>query len=132
MQELIDELTLLLLYLTAFEENTVLDETTLRSWKGYPFDTLNKLSNNNLIFFSNRAKSVYLTEDGIELRKVIHAVKPMLNAIGINQEELFDESCFIEQQFEKYFQNATQLCNIIDEAYYELKSVYENEFATQK
>ncbi|SFC84508.1 DUF6429 family protein [Bacillus sp. UNCCL81] len=67
MQELIDDLTLLLLYLTAFEENTVLDETTLRSWKGYPFDTLNKLSDNNLIFFSNRAKSVYLTEDGIEL-----------------------------------------------------------------
>ncbi|MGG0174808.1 DUF6429 family protein [Gottfriedia acidiceleris] len=67
MQELIDELTLLLLYLTAFEENTVLGETSLRSWKGYPFDTLNKLSNNNLIFFSNRAKSVYLTEDGIEL-----------------------------------------------------------------
>jgi hypothetical protein len=67
MQELIDELTFLLLYLTAFEENTVLGETTLRSWKGYPFDTLNKLSNNNLIFFSNRAKSVYLTEDGVKL-----------------------------------------------------------------
>ncbi|PFH88517.1 DUF6429 family protein [Bacillus sp. AFS088145] len=67
MQELIDELTLLLLYLTAFEENTVLGETTLRSWKGYPFETLNKLSNNNLIFFSNRAKSVYLTVDGIKL-----------------------------------------------------------------
>ncbi len=67
MQELIDELTLLLLYLTAFEENTVLGETSLRSWKGYPFDTLNKLSNNNLIFFSNRAKSVYLSEDGIKL-----------------------------------------------------------------
>ncbi|MEH7455470.1 DUF6429 family protein [Gottfriedia acidiceleris] len=67
MEELTDELTLLLLYLTAFEENTVLGETTLRSWKGYPFETLNKLSNNNLIFFSNRAKSVYLTEDGLEL-----------------------------------------------------------------
>ncbi|PET43895.1 transposase [Bacillus sp. AFS001701] len=67
MQEQIDELTLMLLYLTAFEENTVLGETTLRSWKGYPFDTLNKLSNNNLLFFSNRAKSVYLTEEGIEL-----------------------------------------------------------------
>jgi hypothetical protein len=67
MQDQIDELTLLLLYLTSFEENTVLGETTLRSWKGYPFDTLNKLLNNNLIFFSNRAKSVYLTEDGIEL-----------------------------------------------------------------
>lgn len=67
MHEQIDELTLLLLYLTSFEEKTELDETTLRSWKGYPFDSLNKLSNNNLIFFSNRAKSVYITEDGIEL-----------------------------------------------------------------
>ncbi|PGM57369.1 DUF6429 family protein [Bacillus sp. AFS053548] len=71
MKELIDELTLLLLYLTAFEENTVLGETSLRSWKGYPFDTLNKLSNNNLIIFSNRAKSVYLTEDGIELANIL-------------------------------------------------------------
>lgn len=67
MQEQIDELTLLLLYLTSFEENKILGETTLRSWKGYPFDTLNKLSDNNLIFFSNRAKSVYLTENGIKL-----------------------------------------------------------------
>ncbi|KQL39219.1 transposase [Bacillus sp. FJAT-25509] len=67
MHEQIDELTLLLLYLTSFEEKIELGETTLRSWKGYPFDTLNKLANNNLIFFSNRAKSVYITEDGIEL-----------------------------------------------------------------
>ncbi|QKE72821.1 transposase [Arthrobacter citreus] len=69
MQERIDELTLLLLYLTSFEENAGLGETNLRSWKGYPFDTLDKLSNNNLIFSSNRAKSVYLTESGIEKAK---------------------------------------------------------------
>lgn len=71
MHKQIEELTLLLLYLTSFQENSVLGETTLRSWKGYPFDTLDQLSNDSLIFFSNRAKSVYITEDGIELAKIL-------------------------------------------------------------
>ena len=65
MKDQIDELTLLLLYLTSFKDDYGLGEAQ-RSWKGYPFESLNELSKNNLILDSKRSKSVYLTDDGIE------------------------------------------------------------------
>nr|WP_229683131.1 DUF6429 family protein [Virgibacillus oceani]GGG75935.1 hypothetical protein GCM10011398_21050 [Virgibacillus oceani] len=37
-----------------------------RSWKGYPFDILDELREEELIRGSNRSKSVYLTENGIK------------------------------------------------------------------
>ncbi|OWZ82768.1 DUF6429 family protein [Natranaerobius trueperi] len=60
----IEELTLLLLYLTSWEEKDEIIENTLRSWKGYPFHILDKLNEDELIFGSKRAKSVYFTEEG--------------------------------------------------------------------
>ncbi|KMY45870.1 transposase [Bacillus sp. FJAT-27916] len=68
MKDQIDELTLLLLYLTSFKDDYGLGEAQ-RSWKGYPFESLNELSKNNLILDSKRSKSVYLTDDGIEEAK---------------------------------------------------------------
>ena len=68
MKEQIDELTLLLLYLTSFKEDYGLSEAQ-RSWKGYPFESLNELSGNNFIRDSKRSKSVYLTDEGIEEAK---------------------------------------------------------------
>lgn len=67
MDERIKELTLLLLYLTVWEENE--DEKYLRSWKGYDFDILNELSEKGLISDSKRSKSTYLTEKGVKLAK---------------------------------------------------------------
>ena len=63
-QEQISKLTLLLLYLTSWKE-----EEAQRSWKGYDFDTLNKLQEDGLIAQSKTAKSVYLTEEGIDAAK---------------------------------------------------------------
>ena len=60
----IEELTLLLLYLTSWEETKDVIEPTLRSWKGYRFEVLNKLTDDDLVFGSKRAKSVYITEKG--------------------------------------------------------------------
>ncbi|MGD6873705.1 DUF6429 family protein [Sutcliffiella horikoshii] len=37
-----------------------------RSWKGYDFDALNQLSEQDLLRGGTRSKSVYLTEAGIE------------------------------------------------------------------
>ncbi|WP_394234908.1 DUF6429 family protein [Niallia oryzisoli] len=37
-----------------------------RSWKGYPFEVLDELTDADLIRGSNRSKSVYLTESGIK------------------------------------------------------------------
>lgn len=68
MKDQIDELTLILLYLTSFRDDYGLGES-LRSWKGYPFESLNKLNENNYIVGSKRAKSVHLTEDGITQAK---------------------------------------------------------------
>ncbi|MEQ6375606.1 DUF6429 family protein [Bacillaceae bacterium S4-13-56] len=65
MEEKIKELTLLLLYLTSWKENDLPVEMR-RSWKGYPFDTLNELTDEDLIRGSVRSKSVYLTEAGIK------------------------------------------------------------------
>ena len=48
MEEKIKELTLLLLYLTSWEEKDYFGELR-RSWKGYPFDVLNELTDENLI-----------------------------------------------------------------------------------
>ena len=62
--DLIEKLTLLLLYLTSFEE----DSDLRRSWKGYPFNALNDLEEKGMIDQSRKAKSVSLSLEGI--RKV--------------------------------------------------------------
>jgi len=65
MDDQIKELTLLLLYLTSWKE-TDLPREMRRSWKGYPFEALNELTDKDLIRGSSRSKSVYLTESGIK------------------------------------------------------------------
>lgn len=65
MKDQIDELTLLLLYLTSFKKDYGLG-VGQRSWKGYPFESLDELTEDNYIVGSKRAKSVFLTELGIE------------------------------------------------------------------
>ena len=59
----IKELTLMLLYLTSWTEKAPYDYQ--RSWKGYDFDILNELADDELISDSKRAKSVVIYEDGV-------------------------------------------------------------------
>lgn len=65
MDEKIKELTLLLLYLTSWNESELPGEMR-RSWKGYSFEVLDELTNKDLIRGSARSKSIYLTESGIK------------------------------------------------------------------
>ncbi|WP_043933266.1 DUF6429 family protein [Bacillus sp. EB01] len=65
MKDQIDQLTLLLLYLTSFDDDYGLG-VAKRSWKGYPFESLNELSESEFILDGKRSKSVYLTEEGIK------------------------------------------------------------------
>lgn len=74
----IEELVLLLLYLTGWEEKIrgfdkgkmkVFDKKLIRSWKGYPFEILDILTEKGYTTGSRRAKSVYLTEEGIKKAK---------------------------------------------------------------
>jgi len=65
----IKDLTLLLLYLTSWEEKIVSDLKIRRSWKGYDFEILNELQEAGLIEGSFKAKSVALTDKGIKTAK---------------------------------------------------------------
>jgi hypothetical protein len=68
MNDKIKELSLLLLYLTSWEEKDGNDKFQ-RSWKGYPFEILNELSDEGYISGSKTAKSVYFSEEGVKLAK---------------------------------------------------------------
>jgi len=64
MDKTIKALSLLLIYLTSWQEDINLIKVQ-RSWKGYPFEVLDELNEEGYIEGSKRAKSVYLTEKGI-------------------------------------------------------------------
>jgi Mn-dependent DtxR family transcriptional regulator len=64
MDKTIKELSLLLIYLTSWQEDVGLTKVQ-RSWKGYPFEVLDELNEEGYIEGNKHAKSVYLTEKGI-------------------------------------------------------------------
>ncbi len=67
--QLVHELTLLLLYLYSWEEQLAPDANYRRAWKGYDFNVLNALEDAGYLGQSRRAKSLSLTEKGIESAK---------------------------------------------------------------
>lgn len=60
----IEELTLMLLYLTAWDEEVPPFGTHKRSWKGYNKEVLDNLDGKGLIVGSNKSKTVFLTDEG--------------------------------------------------------------------
>ena len=72
LREQIKELTLLLMYATAFKESGQFASDDLISWKGYSFDIMNELDNEEYIYDEkHKNKSVILTDSGIEKAKRI-------------------------------------------------------------
>ena len=67
------ELTMILLYLSRFTNNDrVVKSDDVYSWKGYDFDILNSLDDEDYIRQGerpSRRKSVYFTETGIDYAK---------------------------------------------------------------
>lgn len=65
----IKELTMLLLYLTSWEEKNSFGDTPFRNaWKGYDFNIINELADDELLYqgkHPSRSKSVTLSEEGI-------------------------------------------------------------------
>lgn len=68
LKERVKELTLMLLHLTSWEENEFGIQCR-RSWKGYDFNILDKLTDEDLIRGGHRSKSVILTDEGISRAK---------------------------------------------------------------
>ena len=67
-QKAVEELTLLLISLTSWQEK-VLDEKITQAWKGYDFGILDELKMKGYIFGSKGSKLVTLTEDGLKKAK---------------------------------------------------------------
>lgn len=70
---IIEELTLLLIYLCSWEEHPLPDVTVHRAWKGYLFEVLDSLEEQGYISQTRRAKSVTLTEEGLRRAQEIEA-----------------------------------------------------------
>jgi DNA-binding PadR family transcriptional regulator len=66
MEKMIQDLCLLLMFLTGWEEDSRQKpgEKIFRAWKGYLFEVLNKLADEKLIAQFQNTKSVTLTEAG--------------------------------------------------------------------
>lgn len=67
----IQDLTLLLLYLTSWEERVFDDFSIQRAWKGFRFEALDALEEAGYINQTRRAKSVTLTGEGIEQARAL-------------------------------------------------------------
>ena len=70
-KDAIRELTVMLMYLSRFTDGEKFSEAKdFYAWKGYDFDVINKLDEEELIHQGRyRSKSVYITEKGKEAAK---------------------------------------------------------------
>jgi hypothetical protein len=69
-EKAVKELTMLLMYLTRFNERNHFESDLDMAWKGYDFDVINELDEENYIRQgSHRSKSVAITDEGIKLSR---------------------------------------------------------------
>jgi len=84
MEERVKDLNLLLMLLTGWEEDSrkTPGEKIFRAWKGYLFETLNKLADEKLIIQFANTKSVTLTDAGMALRFTLtpRGFRPLLDS----------------------------------------------------
>ncbi len=73
LDQALHDMTLAMLYLTRFKEHSrsSSEDQLFRAWKSYDWDTLDKLSEEELIIDRHGNKSLYLTEEGVEKAKEI-------------------------------------------------------------
>ena len=63
-EQAIEELTLMLIYLTRFQDNNEFCRYLENSWKGYDHEALSALEQAELLYAPRKNACVYLTEDG--------------------------------------------------------------------
>jgi hypothetical protein len=70
--EMQKDLTLLLLYLSSWEEELIRGAPTIhRAWKNHRFEILDALAEEGLLVTPHRAKWVRLTDEGLARAKVL-------------------------------------------------------------
>lgn len=106
----IEELSLMLLYLTRFQDNNEFCRYMEASWKGYDFDVLNKLEQKELLYQPKKSKCVYLSEEGkLQARK-------LLNAYGLADKELMERFEFRSIEETEQAIIIEQICFPLNEA----------------
>lgn len=70
---LLKKLTLLVIYLSSWEEQLAPDLTVRRAWKGYLFEVLDELEEKGYINQTRRAKSLTLTAEGVRRAQELEA-----------------------------------------------------------
>lgn len=72
-KQAIEELSLMLLYLTRFQERNEFCRYLESSWKGYDFETLNELERRELLVQPKKSKRAYVSEEGKEAARKLLA-----------------------------------------------------------
>ena len=72
-EQALHDMTLAMIYLTRFTDGRLKkdEDPPLRAWKSYDWDTLDKLSEEDLIIDRHGNKSLYLTDEGAARAKEI-------------------------------------------------------------
>jgi ribosomal protein S18 acetylase RimI-like enzyme len=71
-QQAIEELSLMLMYLTRFQDNNEFCRYMETSWKNYDFNALDELEKKDLLYQPKKSKCVYLSEEGkVQARKLL-------------------------------------------------------------
>ncbi|MFT9493944.1 DUF6429 family protein [Anaerosolibacter sp.] len=82
-EKAIKELTILLMYLTRFNERDRFGSSLDMAWKGYDFDIINELDEEDYILQGNhRSTSVAITEEGMKLAKELLLKYNIFNIIA--------------------------------------------------
>ena len=87
-EEAIEELSLMLLYLTRFQDDNEFCRYREVSWKGYDFGTMDQLEERGLIIQPRKSKCTYMTERGKEY------ARELLQAYQLSDKELYEKFIF--------------------------------------
>lgn len=80
----IEELSLMLLYLTRFPDNNEYTRYLEPSWTGYDFEVLDKLEKEDLLYRQRRSKIGYLSEEGKQ------KARALLNQYNIADQDIME------------------------------------------
>ena len=119
-REVVKELVLALLYITSWEEDEY-DFKYNRSWKGYPFELMDELREENLISGSNRAKSIYLSDEGVkEALRIIEKYNfekedlvPKQKMKKNSKKKINDKKVMTEEEYDEYMAGLYGLDSVV-------------------